>query len=241
VSISLPDVTLVSIDTVCPELTKMAITDCIKHVDFGDIKVFTSDSIKDSIRIEPFTSLQHACDFTTYEIPKYIKTSHCLFIHYDSWVLDPAMWRDEYLAYDYVGAPWWYKDGLNVGNSGFCLRSLDLLNFLATNSEEYPTIMPEDNTLCRVYRPRLPQFKWAPEEAAQAFAFERVRPALDSRHFGFHGMFNWPFVLSYEGFNERMAAARRTPYLQQGTMLKELDGVWFSRWGHAYDAPIRRG
>ncbi len=28
--------------------------------------------------------------FTTYEVPRYIKTSHVLFIQWDSWIVDPV-------------------------------------------------------------------------------------------------------------------------------------------------------
>jgi hypothetical protein len=53
-----------------------------------------------------------------------------------------------------------------------------------------------DEVLCRSYRPRLPQFKWADEALAHEFSFERMRAAPNARSFGFHGMFNWPYVLT---------------------------------------------
>ncbi len=240
VLLDLPEVTLVSVDTVCHDLTQLAVDECKKHIKFGDIKIFSNRPSNGDIRIDQFSSLEEAGNFTVYKLPSYIKTSHCLFIHYDSWVLDPFMWRSEFLNYDYIGAPWWYNDNMNVGNSGFCLRSLALMDFIASHKEEFPIVMPEDHTLCRKYQPLLPQFKWAPQEAAQDFSFERVKPSIDSRHFGFHGIFNWPFVLSYRDFVDRMKVARQTPYLQKSTMLNELDNLWFARWG-ALKTPIYRG
>lgn len=240
--LSLPDVTLISIDTVCHALTRMAIAECTSRANFGDIKIFTDRAGADTIHIEPFTSQLEAGLFTTYELPKLIKTSHCLFIHYDSWIIDPGMWRDEFLEYDYIGAPWWHKDGQgNVGNSGFCLRSTKLMNYIADHKDEFPMKMPEDVVLCREYRHRLPQFTWAPDNVAQDFAFERVRQGIGSRHFGFHGLFNWPFVLSYEEFNERLAIVLKTPYLMNNPVLNELAGIWYSRWGYAADLAIHSG
>ena len=240
--LELPDVTLVSIATVCHELTTMAIEDCTSRVNFGDVQVYSDRDIWPGTRhIEPFVDLSKAGEFTTYELPYNIKTSHALFIHYDSWVLDADMWNSEYLKYDYIGAPWWYTDGFNVGNSGFCLRSVALMKFLAEHKDKFPMAMPEDDVLCRGYRSILPQFTWAPQELAQAFSFERVRPAIDSRHFGFHGMFNWPFILGYDGLVKRMRIAKVTPYLQRHPIMDEVNGVWFGTWGRLTKISVYRG
>ena len=140
------------------------------------------------------------------------------------------MWTDDFLQYDWIGSPWWYKDGLNVGNSGFCLQSIKLMRFLADNAANYPITRRYDDQICREYRPRLMQFKWAPENLAAQFAFERSRPAIDSRHFGFHGMFNWPFVLPPAKIAERMAIARKTDYLKNHAMMAELEGIFGRQW-----------
>lgn len=230
--LDLPDVTLVCVFTVCHDLTLLAVDECLKQVNFGDVKLFTNKDLgREHIKVE-FSDSTKMAEFTNYCVPNYIKTSHILFVQYDSWVLDPKMWQNDFLKYDYVGAPWWYNDNFNVGNSGFNLRSISLMKFLAEYKSEFPIALPEDHTLCRKYQPMLPQFKWAPTKLAQQFAFERTRPAIDSKHFGFHGTFNWPFVLSYEQLNERMEIAKNTPYIQQNGMLAELDRIWYGTWGH---------
>lgn len=230
--LQLRDVTLVAMDTVCSELTYLAVNDCMRQADFGDVKVFTIHGKKDfGVSIEPFASVEEAGEFQLYKMPDYVSTSHILFIEFDSWIIDPSMWRDEFLC-DYIGAPWWWKDQYNVGNSGFCIRSKELMLYLREHRDKFPMVMPEDHTLCRKYRPMLePQFKWADEKTARDFSFERIRPAIDSRHFGFHGIFNWPFVMSNVDFANRMEIARRTPYLQQDKRLQELHSIWFALWG----------
>lgn len=227
--LNLKDVTLVAVNTVCHELTDLAIKDCLKHANFGDVKVFSDKPRPDSIQISPFASLKEAGDFTVNKLPEYIRTSHVLFIHWDSWIIDPEMWTDDFLKYDYIGAPWWYNDEYNVGNSGFCIRSKRLLDFMANNAD-FPISMPEDHTLCRTYRRKLPQFTWAPEHLAIRFSFERSRPDIASRHFGFHGLFNWPFVLPPKELAVRMELARESPYVMNTGMLNEINELFEFKW-----------
>lgn len=226
--LDLSDVTLVAVYTVEHELTLAAVDDCMDHARFGTVRLFTDRDLgRDTVVIPRFADLRRAGEFTTYEVPKYIATSHALFIHWDSWVIDPAAWTDEFLACDYVGAPWWYADGLNVGNSGFCLRSKRLLDFLAAHPDEFPLRAPEDHVLCREYRPRLPQFRWADDALAHRFSFERTpRPCYPC--FGYHGMFNWPAVMTDEQIWVRMA--RATPYALRSMHYREMLAGMHSRW-----------
>ncbi len=159
--------------------------------------------------------------FTAYEVPRYIRTSHVLFIH-----VEPSMWRPQFLDCDYIGAPWWYRDGLNVGNSGFCIRSKALIDFLAAHPAEFPLAMPEDEVLCRHYRPRLPQFKWASEALGAEFAFERTR-IPGGRSFGFHGMFNWPYVLTDAQIAARLL--RATGYVLGSQHCSEMQALLAAR------------
>jgi Protein of unknown function (DUF5672) len=228
--LDLPDLTLVAVYTVAHELTEMAVAECTRHVRFGDVKLFTDRPLRsqgDAIQIEPFSDHLQAGTFTAYELPRYIKTSHVLYVQWDSWIVDPAMWRPEFLDCDYIGAPWWYRDGLNVGNSGFCIRSKALIDFLAAHPEEFPLGSPEDHILCRNYRPRLPQFKWADETLAHEFSFERTRVGPLARSFGFHGMFNWPYVLA----NAQIAARiqRATGYVLGSQHCREMNEILAAR------------
>lgn len=230
--LKLPDVTLVTIDTVCHDLAGMAIKECTDKIDFGDVKVFSDKRIDyNTVLIDGFNEFKELERFTHFKMPTYVKTSHVLMIQWDSWVLDTEKWNNAFLTYDYIGAPWWY-DELNVGNSGFCLRSIELMNYLIDNEKKFPVIQPEDDTLCRKYQPKLSQFKWAPQDIAFDFAYERTRPSIDSRHFGFHGLFNWPTVLPPDKYSERMLLARSNSYIQRSGMLREIDTL---------EATINRG
>ena len=69
-------------------------------------------------------------------------------------VRDASAWRPDFLAWDYIGAPWPEQaGGLQVGNGGFSLRSQRLLK-----AGLDPLIVqehPEDVMLCRTYRAAL--------------------------------------------------------------------------------------
>jgi len=141
-----------------------------------------------------------------------------LHIQWDSWVWDTDKWLSTYLDYDYIGSPWWYRDGKNVGNGGFSLRTTRLARYLATHQTEFPCdTTVDDDLLCRKYRPRLEArgFVWAPENLAREFAFECVRPSTDSSHFGFHAAMNFGIVLTREQLVERAHLMKASPYISK--------------------------
>lgn len=41
-----------------------------------------------------------------YELGDYIETDFVMLVHYDGFIVHPELWRDEFLDYDYIGAPW---------------------------------------------------------------------------------------------------------------------------------------
>lgn len=200
--LELPNVTLVMVETRCHELARLAIEDSIKKIDFGEILICSDIEIKTSkpsrwVKVPDFNSYDKYGLYSVVVLPKLINTEFVLFIQFDSWVLDVEMWTNEYLKYDYIGPLWWHKDGKNVGCGGFTLTSTKFLNFIADNMDKYPLKQPFDDVICRQNRPAYEAegFTFAPENLANNFAFERV--GYKGQHFGFHGMFNWPFVLNW--------------------------------------------
>ncbi len=215
----LPHVTLVAIDTAYHALTRAALADCLRAATFGDVLLVSDDcdalcpagfSDFQGINIDR-TDVQSTEDWSSelwYDIPPFIRTTHALIIQYDSWIINPRQWSDDWLQYDYIGAPWWYNDEHNVGNGGFSLRSKRLMDHLAKYRTAYPLTHPEDDALCRRYGPALAWegFRFAPQEVAARFSFERTHPDT-VLPFGFHGQFNWPLVLTPEQIEARLALA----------------------------------
>jgi len=232
--LKLPNVTLVLVETREHELARLALEDCERLVEFAEVLVFTdrpSDFQKNGRRIVEVPDWPTKLGWSRcfwYDVPLQVKTSHALCIQWDSWVVDPSIWHDEYMQYDFVGAPWWYKDGMNVGNGGFCLRSAKFMRYIRKHRDQFPCITDLDDDLyCRKYRPTLQTagFEWAPEAIAQAFAFECVRPDITARHFGFHAVYNFNYGCQDDEARllERAHAMKQSnyitksnPYLWQG-------------------------
>lgn len=224
--LDLQDVTLVMVETREHALASLAIEDCLKVATFGDVLILTDKPAE-------FSSVAEHCNPRFYEVPDWpskvgwsqswwydvpplLRTSQTLNIQWDSWIWKPELWTDEFLKYDYIGAPWWYKDGKNVGNGGFSLVSTRLKRYLRAQRWKFPCDTPvDDDLLCRKYRPALEEvgFVWAPEKVANRFAFECCRPAPTSEHFGFHALFNWSEVLPEARFLARMRLAVTSPYI----------------------------
>ena len=195
----LDNVTLLAIDCVNYGECLTAIRKSMYQVDFAaskfltDIKAYNPNFPFEIIKIPKISSKQEYSQFVIKELNKYVETDFVLLIQHDGYVLDGESWDDEFLKYDYIGAPWLYIDGKNVGNGGFSLRSKKLLKILAEDDFIQATD-PEDQAICRLYRDYLERkygIKFAPEDVADKFSFELREPI--SKTFGFHGYFHKPF------------------------------------------------
>ena len=222
----LPDVTLVLIDGTCPELSRLSLQDSMAQVDCAEVLVCSPNDIgvPDTrwIQTPNWSDRLGPSAFIRYELPKLVKTDWVLLTSWDAWVIDASLWSKQFLDYDYIGAPWWYNDGLNVGHG--LLRSRRLLQFLTANKETFPLAHPEDDLLSRHYRPALEKhgFRWAPEQLASRFMFECTRPSPNSRHFMFYDSFNFPFVLDPDRLAERLRLMLENAYLQKGNKIAEI-------------------
>lgn len=215
--LKLPDVTLVLIETREHDLAQLALEDCERRAEFGDVLVFTdrpAQFLRADRRVVSVPDWPDKVGWSRcfwYDVPQYVRTSHALGIQWDSWIVDPQMWRGDYLRYDYIGSPWpFHHDGMTVGNGGFSLRSTKLLRFIHKHRDRFPCITDVDDDLyCRRYRPTLQDagFVWAPEQLAYDFAFECGRPDPTARHFGFHAVFNFDY--GCEGDEDRLLERAR--------------------------------
>jgi len=203
--LNLPDVTLVLIETREHELARLALDDCLARAKFADLLIFSDKEFElpygQTINVPDWDNKLGWSRFFWSGVSPYVRTSHTLSIQWDSWIVDPDMWTNDWLKYDFIGAPWWYKDGMNVGNGGFCLRSTKLMRYLRKHRDRFPcTTSLDDDLLCRKYRPALQNegFVWAPEDEALKFSFEITRPDKTARHFGFHAAYNFNYGCGYD-------------------------------------------
>ena len=139
--------------------------------------------------IQPLHSRADYSRFMLQELHDHISTAHALCIQWDGYVLNAQAWDASFLDYDYIGSVWpQFGDGHRVGNGGFSLRSKRLLE--ACRDLPFNGSQPEDVLIGRIWRTRLENqgLKFAPEDVARRFSYERLRPS--GQEFGFHGAFN---------------------------------------------------
>ena len=194
---NLDKVTLICVDCHNYGGAVAAIRKSMLQCDFAAVKFLTDKEFDfegiEVINIPPIRSKEEYSRFLIKELYKYLDTEFCLVIQHDGYVLNGKSWQDKFYEYDYIGAPWLYSDGKNVGNGGFSLRSRLLQIFLA-NDEFVKIIHPEDDCICRLYRSYLEKtygIRFPDEDTADQFAYELRTPIYDT--FGFHGNFHKPY------------------------------------------------
>ena len=200
--LSLPQITLVAIDTRAPALAAQSLLLSMAQVDFGRVILFTRDWLPprvlpgiEIVDIAPIGSGADYSQFVLRRLPAYISSSHVLVTQWDGFVVDAAAWDNEFLVHDYVGSVWPEQPAAcNVGNGGFSLRSRRLL--MAGLDLRISQTHPEDEVLCRTQRRYLEQrhgVSFAPAALARRFSFENEAPGAAA--FGFHGPYHLPRFL----------------------------------------------
>jgi hypothetical protein len=203
--INLPKVTLVGIDCVDPYRLQEAMNISELGINFAQSKLLSSKKINDPrfVEIENLDSIEKYSKFCIADLYKYIDTDFALIVQYDGFVLNPQSWQEEFLNYDYIGAPWLVQDWsvrdynfpeemlgkYMIGNGGFCLRSK---KFLESSAKFYsqgliPQVHPEDTAMCVWHKDLFEEIglKFAPVDVAKNFSIEGNYFEYD-KQFGFH-------------------------------------------------------
>jgi len=176
-------------------------------IKFGKIKVLCAQKdakFDQDVEVEFFDGfdMRQYSVFMLNNLNDHVDTSHVLTFQTDGFILNPQAWTDDFLKYDWVGAPWPNATNSKVGNGGFSLRSKKLLEFssklkylddIGVNVNSKCT--PEDHLICRSYYHKAikEEIKFAPIELAKKFSYEVPIDNDSSFHplssFGFHGVF----------------------------------------------------
>lgn len=196
--LQLKNITLICVDGVNPDVGLKAIKYSIKHIDFAKnilLSHIKPGNIPNNVVYEEIPKLSHDTysEFMLHQLYKYVNTDYCLTIHDDGFVINPHLWNDEFLEYDYIGAPWfhtvpYYGQKYRVGNGGFSLRSKKLVNLC----RNITTTGHEDANISIRYRDALELHgcKFPPVEIAMKFSLEEEIPECPfdlNNCFGFHG------------------------------------------------------
>lgn len=207
VRVALPQVTLCAATSVNVEATVLAMQACMAQIDFAACRLFTDAPLAvcdPGIVKVPIPAMINAAQYSDFLLSRMVddvETSHALIIQWDGHVLDAGRWQPGYLDYDYIGASWpQFKDGHDVGNGGFSLRSRRLM--AACRSPHFHRRHPEDVAVGRVNRPWLESqgLRFASSLIADSFSAERTGDPAAS--FGYHGVWHMPRVLGLDHFWE---------------------------------------
>lgn len=188
--------------------TVKAIKHCQKLALFYDTIYLTDFNINEPkirhIKTRNIPSIKDYQKFVVNESAEIILSSvsdtfngHFLCINWDGFIVNPDSWTDEFLNYDYIGAPWpWFNH--MVGNGGFCLKSTRFLKAQQQICKQYISQYNEDIELCIVLRKyfKYLQCRYAPADIGYKFSTE-VGDIGYSKSFGFHDFKYHPEYRSY--------------------------------------------
>lgn len=108
----LAQVTLCAVDCQTPALAASALLLARQHIGFGRVLLLTSGWLPtvvlpglELVEIEPLQGPAEVAHFVVRRLHAYVATSHALLMSWDSGVLHPEAWSDEFLVHDYLAAP----------------------------------------------------------------------------------------------------------------------------------------
>ena len=209
--LKLPNVTLLAATSSEMDEAQVSMRISLQNIEFGAAKLLCTTAPKQKypdieyVSIPPLNSVDDYNEIIFQDLHKYFETSHCLIVQSDSFVVNSNLWKEEFLKFDYIGAPWSNKIQINpnlvvhlekntVGNGGFSLRSHKLAETSAKinfNSLKFP-LKSEDIIICHyLYKEMLNNgIRFAPPELAAQFSMENVNHLYGqdvNSVFGFHG------------------------------------------------------
>jgi len=94
--LKLPDVTLIALTNQDLEEHQAVLDFCCEEIEFGEVKLIHRPDV------DTIDKWNHAI---VYDLGGYVNTSHAILIHKDGYIINPELWNDEWLEYDYIGAP----------------------------------------------------------------------------------------------------------------------------------------
>jgi hypothetical protein len=153
--LQLPNVTLLAMTSVLIDETIKALKYSTKDIEFGSVKLVSHEkpeNLPTNITYEytdKISSINEWNHRIVYHLNDYVDTDYVLLIHDDGFVVNVDSWKNEFLNYDYIGAPWGHTHLLDrnskpirVGNS-VSLRSKKLLEI--PSKFEMPWIAHDNN------------------------------------------------------------------------------------------------
>lgn len=193
------NLTIAIIDTANHALASKAVEQALQITDAKSVLVLSDQDFyagSKFVKVDPIADKNDYSRLMIKELGKHIETDHFMVIQYDGMPTDASKWQDDFLTYDYIGAPWpWGPKEHRVGNGGFSVRSRQLAE-LCLGDDVVFNNTNEDTFICHTYKNYLENngIKFAPWEIAKDFSAEI--PGGKFPTYGFHGTLCLPFYLS---------------------------------------------
>ena len=159
----LNNITLVAMTSVNIPDTISALLYSSKDIDFYSIKIITHEppeNLCEKIEYNYIDRIDNINQWNYnifYNLYKYIESEYAILIHDDGFIVNHSSWQDDFLKYDYIGAPWDHSHFLDkqnnkirVGNS-VSLRSkkiMELPSKLNIPWAPYDGNFNEDTQIC---------------------------------------------------------------------------------------------
>jgi hypothetical protein len=204
-------ITLAIISSIHNDFAKISLDKTLAAVDCQEVITFTDKPVSQNykhVAIRQDFSHSDYSYFCLKNLWAFIETDFVLIVQYDGMAVKREFWTDEFLNYDYIGAPWpqsfdWISPHELVGNGGFSLRSRKLLDALRD-----PDVIiargnmrteNEDAVICQSSHQLLTGkygITYAPLSVAEQFSQECIGGPGNT--LGFHGLWNMPYYFSEE-------------------------------------------
>jgi glycosyltransferase involved in cell wall biosynthesis len=208
--LSLPQVTLIALATRDVEQTLEALQYSRRQIDFGEVVLlshYTPFGLPDDVTFERVPKIRDIDEWSykvVYELGTHVDTPFALLVHADGFVVNPELWRPEFLEYDYIGAPW------PLPKDDFSYRDINGSLIRVGNSVSIRSKRLMD----------LPKNISIPWEADHGFFNEDGFISVKNRHI-------------FEAHNMRFAPLEVAKYFSHETMIPEIKGInpfAFHKW-----------
>tara|TARA_B100001057_G_C22631327_1_gene864503 strand:- start:106 stop:828 length:723 start_codon:yes stop_codon:yes gene_type:complete len=162
-------VDLVTINTNSVEAGIKALEYSQKTIKFNNTYLFSSENVSGDFELIKINKFKNVIEYNNFiiKLTDYIDSEFVLIVQPDGYLINPLKWSDNFLNYDYIGAPWpsdkkwlnrWSKYPSNIknpihkniefnriGNGGFSLRSKKFLEYSSNFESNFiKNGVPED-------------------------------------------------------------------------------------------------
>lgn len=166
---------------------------CRRQMLFESITILHPDPWDSTDEIRTVKCSKKPEEAWVHEVPKIVESDRVMSVHWDGYMVNPLAWTDEFMKYDWIGAPWpldnLVRPEWRVGNGGFSIFSKAMAKAWEKMAD---TERNHDWQICALDRGRYEAegLTFAPFDLAFRFSTECPLPDFPIKEypFGFHDL-----------------------------------------------------